>query len=50
MVLCCYVLQPQELLSLGWTDDSLYHLVPNVLEFLLLSKNVRMNSLCDKHM
>jgi len=32
--------RPQELLSLGWTDDSLFHLVPKVLEFLLLSKNL----------
>jgi len=42
--------RPQELLSLGWTDDSLFHLVPKVLEFLLLSKNVRMNSSYDEHM
>lgn len=40
---CCkHVLQPEELLSLGWRDDSHHHLVPNIVRFLQLSRNVRL--------
>ncbi len=34
-------MQPQELLSLGWTDDAKTHMVPNITKILQMSKNVR---------
>lgn len=33
-------MQPSELLSLGWMDDSSNHMVPHVIKFLQISKNV----------